>query len=295
MLKRSVAVAAVVLGLAAPPALADTSITCPAGTVWTGGKCNLVIESPTSGATGGGPGAGSISGGKPECSLLGRQVPCATDLGFWSQSRGCYIKPASPQPDPSSPVWEGHTDGAIFNCSPPSAGRGGMGYMFWAASSPAAVDPAVLARQLRDSMTFAPAQIGIVPEAKPGSIGLIGLPTWLWIQNPGSTVLGPQTKSLSSGGITVTLTAKVTSTTWSMGDGGVVTCTGPGTPYADSYGTNPSPTCGYSYRRQGSYRVTARTNWTATWTANTGAQGVFTFAVANEATISMGEAQVINR
>lgn len=295
MLKRAALLLVVALVFTFPTtASADSAIQCPAGTIWVGGKCNLVITPPA--PTGGGSASvGGSGGGAQACSLLGREIPCVSDLGYWSQSRGCYLKPVSPQPDRASPLWEGHSDGAIYNCSPASIGRGGMGYMFWAASSPVAVDPAALAQQIRASMTFTPVQIGIVPEPKAGAIGLVGLPTWLWVQNPGATVLGPQTKSLSSGGVSVTLTAKVTSTTWTMGDGGVVTCTGAGTPYEDRFGISTSPTCGYKYKQQGTYRVTARTNWTAIWTSNTGVQGVFSFAVANDTTITMGEAQVINR
>lgn len=293
MLKRLLAasgLAVLLVATGASGAQAAAVVECPQGTVWNGDECSLVIKTPSSGGGSGGGG----SAAKSACTYQGMQIACASPHGYWNAARNCYVQPSSPQPPQDNAIWAGHTDGAIYTCT---VFIGGVtsSYWFWAASSPVAVDPAALAQQIRDSMTFTPAQIGIVPEAKPGSIGLVGLPTWLWVQNPGATVLGPQTKSLTAGGVTVTLTAKVTSTTWTMGDGGVATCVGAGTPYQDAYGADPSPTCGYRYAKQGVYTVTARTNWTATWTSNTGAQGVFNFAVANSTSIAMGEAQVINR
>ena len=44
----------------------------------------------------------------------------------------------------------------------------------------------------------------------------------------------------------------------------------------------------------GTYRVQAFTNWHATWRANTGEQGVFSWRVGSATTITMGEAQVVN-
>ena len=61
-----------------------------------------------------------------------------------------------------------------------------------------------------------------------------------------------------------------------MGNGDVVTCTGPGTPWQGQSG--PSPDCGYAYPRSSagqpgsSYTVTATVDWTASYTV-TGAPG----------------------
>jgi hypothetical protein len=62
-----------------------------------------------------------------------------------------------------------------------------------------------------------------------------------------------------------------------MGNGDVVTCTGPGTSWAKG-DAGPSPDCGYTYTRSSArqpgktYKVTATVDWTATYTV-TGAPG----------------------
>jgi hypothetical protein len=211
-------------------------------------------------------------------------------MGYYNAGRGCYVKPVTEQPAASDPMWEGRPNAVLYGCTDPVAGSH---YLFIGDAASATVDASALAVQLRESMTFMPVEIGIVPEPGPNSVGLVGLPTWLWVANASPTVTGPQTRSLSAGGVDVTLTATVTSTRWEMGDGGVVTCRTAGTPYEDRFGTSPSPTCGYKYAKQGTYTVQAFTNWSATWQANTGEQGVFTWRVGSSTTITMGEAQVL--
>ena len=51
--------------------------------------------------------------------------------------------------------------------------------------------------------------IGIAPEPGPDSIGLVGMPVWMWAKDPNDHTVGPITASASAGGITITATAKV--------------------------------------------------------------------------------------
>ncbi len=136
--------------------------------------------------------------------------------------------------------------------------------------------------------------IGIVPEDRPGRVGIIGMPTWMWAVTPSAATLGPVTRSASAGGFTVTATAKVIKVVWSMGDGESVTCIGPGTPYADSYGKSSSPTCGHTYTRAGKYAVTARSFWTVTW-AGVGQTGTIPLEFSRTTSITMGEVQVLTQ
>lgn len=232
--------------------------------------------------------------GQPrKCMDRGAEISCFHEqLGSWNEARGCYMRPAEVQPVAGSPVWEGRTHGYIYACIHPS--NPGWVTFVWGPPS-AVVQPRELAEQLRASMRFDPVSIGIVPEPGPDRLGLVGLPTWMWAANPGPTTLGPQTRSLGAGGVSVTLTAQVTSTRWEMGDGGVVTCRGAGTPYEDRYGAIDSPTCGYRYAEQGTYTVRALTNWSAVWRSNTGEDGVFTWQVVSSTEINMGEAQALNQ
>jgi hypothetical protein len=103
----------------------------------------------------------------------------------------------NPQPEKNDPVWEGHTDGAIYACEVAPEVRSGSiiaGYQipFWAATPPALPppDPRVLAQQAMDSMNLKAINIGIVPEDRPGSIGIIGLPSWMWVEAPAENTDG---------------------------------------------------------------------------------------------------------
>lgn len=122
----------------------------------------------------------------------------------------------------------------------------------------------------------------------------VGYPVWLWTDVPASVH-----SSATQQGITVTLSARPTSTSFEMGDGATVRCVAM-TPYtvAVKPGT-PSPDCGYTYRRpslpQGSYTVTAMTRWQVSWSA-VGQSGTFAMNRAGSRQLPIGEIQaVINR
>ena len=106
--------------------------------------------------------------------------------------------------------------------------------------------------------------------------------------------MGPITRTASARGYTVTATAEVTKIVWNMGDGQSVTCTGPGTPYADSFGKKSSPTCGHTYTRQGRYTVSATSYWTVAW-SGIGETGVIPIDFTSTTAITMGESQVITQ
>jgi len=152
----------------------------------------------------------------------------------------------------------------------------------------------VLAQQAIALMGLRAINIGIVPEPRSGSVGIIGMPTWMWAQNPSQSTWGPITKSASAAGSTVTATAKVDRVVWAMGDGSTVACTGPGTAYQDSFGKKTSPTCGYTYTRQGTYTVRATSSWTVQW-AGVGQSGTIPLNFTQTTNITMGEAQVLTQ
>lgn len=127
---------------------------------------------------------------------------------------------------------------------------------------------------------------------EPGSISIVGVPTWMWAEN--ATALGTVTRTASVPGLSLTLTAKMTGVTWDMGDGTTVECEGTGTKWSPDLGTGDSPTCGHTYTKQGNYTVTSTAHWSVTWEASTGENGVIDRDLASTATVRVGEVQVIN-
>ncbi|NMR21474.1 PKD domain-containing protein [Cellulomonas fimi] len=251
------------------------------------GVCTLWAESPADPGDGGGSRSGSNDGPNG--------VPIMQIEGHYCMPTGL----ADPQPPQSEAVWEGRTDGAIYVCEVP-AGRGGMfvvGYLisYWSLTAPAAPpDPETLAQQAVASMELQAVRIGIVPEAQPGSVGLVGMPNWMWVSAPDAPTFGPITRTASAGGWSVSATAQVASVSWDMGDGRVVTCAGSGTPYEASYGAASSPDCGHTYTRQGDYTVRATSHWVVTW-SGIGQAGTISLDLTQATDVTIGEAQVLTQ
>ena len=280
------------------------------------GECLINVPGPgrpggpgPGGPNPGGPGPGSPKGGPCiDDDILrppGEVVPCTTQgvyspIAYWSNARQCYVGRMEPQPPAGDPAYEGHTDGAVYYCQPPGPIVSTGIQIFWSATPPVAAlppDPTQLARQALASMALKAIQIGIVPDPKPGSIGLVGLPVWMWT-TPTQQTYGPITRSASAGGITVTATAKVKTLVWSMGDGSTVTCVSPGTPYTDGYGKSDSPTCGHRYSRTSlgqsgaAYQVGATSYWEVAWNGG-GENGVINIAFTANTQVRIGELQVL--
>lgn len=226
--------------------------------------------------------------------ITGATIPCAGSDGAWSDKYQCYLR-SDPNPPNSSP---GKT-GAWYICRPlPGTASGILDYEVWIdGPPPVAVDPGQLARQILARIQLRRVGIGITPT--PGNTGVLGLPTYLWVADPGPHTLGPMTDSASEGGVTVTLTARVGKVAWDLGDGTTISCAGPGTPYQDSFGARPSPTCGHTYSRPstdlpgGAYRVTATAVWDVAWTGG-GQSGQLPFAVSSSTTVRIGEVQALS-
>lgn len=250
------------------------------------------------------PGDGDDGGGSgPQvCTWRGSQtfeVPCTSAFGFYSNERQCYIEALSPQPPVSDPVWQGRTDGAIYRCTPPYWFDIGvvLAYNFWSESQPPGVaappDPRVLARQAIATMDLSAITIGMVPESEDGSVGLVGMPAWMWVEHPTDNTWGPITRSASAAGYTVTATAQAREVRWDMGDGTVLTC-GVGTPYEDRFGKQSSPTCGHTYPSQGEYTVAATSHWVINW-SGIGQSGVITMDLTRTVRVTIGEVQVLRQ
>jgi hypothetical protein len=228
-------------------------------------------------------------------------VPCEDPMfGGWDADEQCYFTLADPQPPPDDPVWEGHSDGAIYSFFCPGVLGTGAG-LAWrpdaATGGPAAsaVTPAVLAEEAIRLLPIRGPDIQMAP--RPGSTGLVGLPVWMWTSVSAET-WGPASATASVPGLSVTATAHAARIAWGMGDGTTVICDGPGTPYDPSYGNRMSPTCGHRYVRSSArepgaaYTVTATTTWDVGWSGG-GDSGALSVTRSSSTTVRIGEVQVL--
>jgi hypothetical protein len=289
-----------VLALTSPvttaPAAAAGGTTCR--TLPSGEQVCEVTAKPPSKPGSGSPGGGSSSGKKVTCEWMGQEVDCTSNKGTWSNARQCWVELVDPQPPKESAVWEGNTGGAIYKCSPPSGGGGRLGAVwgaptfFWADAAPPAVNPAQLARDAVDSMNLVPPSVGATPLPSATAVSLIGLPTWLWVEDADERSWGPITRTASAGGVTVTATAKVARVVWDMGDGNTVTCTNKGTQWTPAKGAGDSPTCGYRYTRRGERTITATTFWEVDW-SGAGQSGTITFDLSGSRDVNVVELRAV--
>lgn len=167
-------------------------------------------------------------------------------------------------------------------------------------------DPALLAATATKMLKLPALQ----PQLGPGADkAVVHKPLWLWVDDPG--VL---TSSLSLRGVTVTVNARITKTTWHTGEPiqrpgsldreeAIVTCDGPGQPPppaaslpADAL--NWKPACGYAYHWKstpkrtngtGTWQVSVTTEWTADWTSNVGPHGAIVMDMTSNTTINVLE------
>lgn len=135
-----------------------------------------------------------------------------------------------------------------------------------------AVPPSQLASEAASSLALPVPAIHLDPAA----FSVVNLRTWLWVD---SSIWHPYSTSASAGGESVSATATPVSVTWQMGDGGTVTCAGPGTPYDPALpAASQQSACSYTYRvssagraspsgnaNGAAFEVTATVDWQVTW------------------------------
>jgi hypothetical protein len=179
-----------------------------------------------------------------------------------------------------------------------STGAGLVSVWVPAGAAPPGVSPLVLAEQALGSAVFPQMAMGTNP---PSGRLVVNFPVWLHL----SRGWAPVSASASAGGVSATVTAAPSQVTWSMGDGGSVTCGGPGVAYdpSRSYESQVPPSCGYTYRAPstgspgGVFMVTATVTWQVSWTAAGAAGGGALPAVSRSESVpvTVGEVQVVEQ
>jgi hypothetical protein len=213
--------------------------------------------------------AGGGSGGEPGCAgTVSKTFGCAAP--------GCAITAQTLACPAGAPA--------------PAAPAGGR-------RAPAPPPPAVLA-QLAERYLRLPGPV-IRSSPAPGTLQLTWLPTWLWVV---PAAWQPVSETAQVPGESVTATATPVSAAWSMGNGAVVTCHGPGTAF--TAGDNPaaaSPTCGYTYEESsagqpgGAYQVTVTITWDIAWKGTDGAGGALpALETVAAAEFRVAESQALN-
>jgi hypothetical protein len=158
---------------------------------------------------------------------------------------------------------------------------------------PQRTDPQSVARQALRYTKLPDPAIQMSPPPDQGAI--VNVPLWLWIDRD---AWQPTSATASVDGVTVTATATPDRVIWRLGDGGQVTCDGPGVPYdparpeADQHSD-----CTHVFDRSGLFPITATVEWRATWNVagGTGGGDLGVVQRTSSTTIQVSEIQALNR
>jgi hypothetical protein len=216
------------------------------------------------------PGSKGSNGTSACKDVLGRVVPCFVEGAGWYGGDGCYYQLAM-----GTDLAGANALGGVPN--PPGAWYVGVcGYppvpgftRFRVFGTPPG--PQLLADEAVRALRLPSPVIRVNPALPAPQI--VFLPTWVWL---GADSWGLRSASASVPGMSVTATATPVTLVLSTGDGGSMTCSGPGTPWTS--GTDPakvSPTCGHTYTTLpagGTYTLRATVTWEISW-AGGGATG----------------------
>ncbi|MBI0293238.1 hypothetical protein JBE04_01685 [Streptomyces sp. PRKS01-29] len=128
-------------------------------------------------------------------------------------------------------------------------------------------------------------------------VQVVGVPTWMWVQR---STWAPVTQTAEVPGLRVTATASPRRAVWSMGEGGLVTCTGPGTPYSQNFRPEePSPDCGYIYRMASltevgrEFKISVQVTWDVEWHGGGQSGRVPGLVITAERPLAVDEVQAV--
>ena len=245
--------------------------------------CTGGLEAPGAGGSGSGGAQASISSwviGSPGGGVSRPQGVSGTCSG-WAPATN--IDPSSQPSDIGS--FKTDPDGvtAILyyrDC-------GGVRQFVWIRQEPPRVIASEALRDIRTQL-LRPPEVATSPPGR----AIVNLETWLWITDP-----GPVSATASIPGLSATVTATVSSTTWRFGraaasDTGVVTvvCEGVGAPWTPADGDRPAP-CGHTFAsptdRAIGHPVEVSVTWDLAWSATNGASGTLDPISSNSAVFDL--------
>lgn len=280
-------------------AAADDGCTVNAASGGGGYNPGVTVSVECGGSPGTGGGAGPVATG---CwNWAGEAVPCVYDGFPWQPTLNtyCQLIDASDyygRRSPNALWWYCHT-GPDYTWTP-------------AGPLPATADE--LAHEAVATLTLHPATTHTGTWEKPqwpsyGPVWWVGAPVWLWIDTNDPHAWGTHTITATENSLTIWATVWATHTTYTLGDGGSITCAGPGTPRPydpNSLISEHSPTgCEHTYTTTNTlgnpnsrYNVTATVTWRTDWTATNGQTGTFTLTTTGTTTtLHIGQIRIVNQ
>ncbi len=227
-----------------------------------------------------------------------RVLACSATLHGWSGTDGCRYQAAtdfaaSPEiaAEEVTPgvegswFWKSCQDGATFD-------------VVWLPEAVARIapSPAAVAQLAVKKLVLPAPRVAMSPGV--GVPQLVGVPVWLWLP---VGVWGPVSATAAVPGVSVTATARPQEVTWDFGDGGVVSCAGPGTAYRPGVddAAAASPDCGWVFARSsagqpgGRFPVRVTVRWGVGW-AGAGQQGAVAGLTSQAvSSVAVGESQAL--
>ena len=225
-----------------------------------------------------------------------KEIDCSRNPGsWWDNQQQCYWELSERVAYPTS----GAVEGSWYECRPydcPSTGCWTTPVFF--ESPPPGVtkiSPYQAATQVARELQVQPITVGMAPKFNP-EIGYrrshVGVPIWMWVENPTTETWGPWDINVTLGGQSVSATATATSVEWDMGDGNTVICE-QGQAYNTAYGLQHSPSCGHIYTHTGTYTVTITTRWSFDWVSG-GQSGSIALSASTTEEVTINEVQSVN-
>jgi len=263
----AVVVAMAVFGIAAAPSPAPAgAVTSGAGAGAGGGTVSVGVGS--GGGSGGSAGSGGATGGVPVGGGgSGSGSPWSCTYTYLALNNQGGFPPGGPEPG----AWYSVicVDGATAVQVTQTVWVTGA-----APVGTPAVDPRSLALQAENSITLPHPTLRL----DPSGTSVVGLATWFWID---AGLWREESVTASAGQVSATAVARPVAVRWTSGDGAVVVCPGPGTPYSPWLpSATQSTDCAHVYQRtsagqpaldgapdDGAYVVTATVEWAVTWTS----------------------------
>lgn len=156
-------------------------------------------------------------------------------------------------------------------------------------SEAAAVNVAAVSREAALSLKVPSPELTLGPDPAENKWNMIPVNFPLWFQ---SSTPATMTRTITTEGITISLTAVRDHVTVTTGDGTTLTCRA--LPQRPDYTTDlpRSPGCGHTYRSNNHYTITATSTWTVSWSA-VGQTGTVTTTSASSRTLDVGELSAV--